>query len=281
MNKIHIFSLAKDKILSLLSINGLKYLSSIENYIGNMYPALTFRLRIMIGYGMEEELDILAKLHNNNLVAIDVGANVGMYSYHMKQSFTHVYSFEPNSIYKKRLTSILGDNVSIYSIALSNTNNSAILRVPNGICGMGTIEESNRFGDNAEGLDVNELNVYTKRLDELNIKNVGLIKIDVEGHEYMVLEGGEKTIKDSLPVLIIEAEEKHKKNAIESISKFLSVYGYKTYHYCDKCLYLVDSKSINGNIVKLPYEKYVSNFIFLTDRHFSDNIQLKEIRKNG
>ena len=51
-----------------------------------------------------------------------------------------------------------------------------------------------------------------KRLDDIKIKNdIGFIKIDVEGHEKNVIQGGLDTIKKNKPVLLIEIEEKHTK----------------------------------------------------------------------
>src|SRR5262249_27695046 len=41
-------------------------------------------------------------------------------------------------------------------------------------------------------------------LDQLNLNNVSLIKIDVEGYEMEVLKGAMETIKRNKPVLIVE-----------------------------------------------------------------------------
>ena len=46
--------------------------------------------------------------------------------------------------------------------------------------------------------------VQQKTLDSYNFKTVDLIKIDVEGHEFRVLKGGENTIKKYSPIIIIE-----------------------------------------------------------------------------
>jgi FkbM family methyltransferase len=50
-----------------------------------------------------------------------------------------------------------------------------------------------------------------------------VIKIDVEGAEYMVLRGAEKTIKESLPRLFIEC---HSRQLTEQVSHFVQNLGY-------------------------------------------------------
>src|SRR5262249_30908475 len=50
--------------------------------------------------------------------------------------------------------------------------------------------------------------VETIRLDDLDVDNVGVIKIDVEGHELNVLRGAEDLVRRWLPILIVEIEEK-------------------------------------------------------------------------
>ena len=42
--------------------------------------------------------------------------------------------------------------------------------------------------------------------------DVDLIKIDTEGYEFQVLQGLSKTVKNNLPILLIEIEKRHSKN---------------------------------------------------------------------
>jgi hypothetical protein len=45
------------------------------------------------------------------------------------------------------------------------------------------------------------------RWDSLNVEGVGLLKLDLEGAEYLALQGAAETIRMSKPVLIVEIDE--------------------------------------------------------------------------
>ena len=48
-----------------------------------------------------------------------------------------------------------------------------------------------------------------KRLDDYALDDVDLIKIDVEGYEFFVIQGGEATITRNRPVMIVEQKPQH------------------------------------------------------------------------
>jgi FkbM family methyltransferase len=50
-------------------------------------------------------------------------------------------------------------------------------------------------------------NITIKRLDSYQFDRVDIIKIDVQGYEKFILEGGKKTIEENRPILIVEFEE--------------------------------------------------------------------------
>ena len=58
-------------------------------------------------------------------------------------------------------------------------------------------------------------------LNELNQENISLIKIDVEGHEFEVLEGARNVIMKNKPIIIFEHNIGTNKNNIEDIERFL------------------------------------------------------------
>ena len=56
---------------------------------------------------------------------------------------------------------------------------------------------------------------------------MGLMKIDVEGHELSVLHGGRKLIERDRPSFIIEAEERHRFGAVKTNEDLFEQIGYK------------------------------------------------------
>jgi hypothetical protein len=101
------------------------------------------------------------------------------------------------------------------------------LRIPfhkNGSCldGLATIDLANALG----GMTVKEIGIKTAKLDDYNLRNVGFIKIDVEGHELAALKGSYETLRRDHPTLLIEAAERHRQGAVSSVRSFLESLGY-------------------------------------------------------
>ena len=73
--------------------------------------------------------------------------------------------------------------------------------------------------------------IKMKKLDDIEIENkIKFIKIDVEGHEKNVLQGGIETKKNNKPVLLVEIEERHTKNSNNRDYNFYKLnIGYKAF----------------------------------------------------
>ena len=81
--------------------------------------------------------------------------------------------------------------------------------------------------------------VETIALDDMNLDNVGLIKLDLEGHEPKALEGMWETIDKCKPYLLIELSPVYLENKEqETIDKILSHgYGVKELSDCNYVFY--------------------------------------------
>jgi FkbM family methyltransferase len=66
--------------------------------------------------------------------------------------------------------------------------------------------------------------VSIKRLDDLHLDNISLIKIDVEGYELEVFEGGRETIQRNRPVILIEIWERNKEKYFSWIQENFPFY---------------------------------------------------------
>jgi FkbM family methyltransferase len=155
-------------------------------------------------------------------VAIDVGANQGLFSYRMAPLFSKVFAFEINA----RLVAGLADwnpgNVEIRTTGLSSASGEATLFIPvmNGIRldSWGSLKPGNCPGAG----DHVKMPVRVETLDSFGIAPVSFIKIDVEGHELSVLRGAIKTLKESRPVLLVEVKEPN----IDELRSFLAGLDY-------------------------------------------------------
>jgi len=127
--------------------------------------------------------------------ALDIGANVGLWSRDLVDNFTKVVAFEPVAVFRKCLEkNVSGANFFISPLALGDHDTQATMIITEGNSGHSHLDpDTLGTGD-----------VQVVKLDNLNIENVDYIKIDCEGYEYRVLQGAEQTVKRCRPILVIE-----------------------------------------------------------------------------
>jgi FkbM family methyltransferase len=169
----------------------------------------------------EPELPEVVKLVAPGGLCLDIGSNIGLYSYVLAQHGCPVIAFEPNPGVAKTV-SLIGMGVEVRQMALSSSDGSANLSVPIDNHGLSTL----RSGVKLPGR-VKQWSVTTRRLDGLGLSGVRFVKIDVEGFEEDVLEGGHDTIARDQPVLLIEIEERHNAGALARIEERLRRLGYE------------------------------------------------------
>ena len=127
-------------------------------------------------------------------VALDIGANVGLWSRDLTKHFTQVIAFEPVAMFRECLErNVFAKNLLIKPIALGDHEGMIQMIITEGNTGHTHVDPNSTNGD-----------TEIKRLDSLNLDNVDYIKIDCEGFEYRVLQGAEQTIKTWRPVVVVE-----------------------------------------------------------------------------
>lgn len=173
----------------------------------------------------EAEVRLLPMLVDRRRNAVDVGANKGTYSYFLGRLARHVYAFEPNPKMFRILARGAGGNVTVSPLALSDCNGTAEFRVPRGRRGysnQGGSLSAVKVADNFAAVAVE-----TRKLDDLALRDIGFIKIDVEGFEEPVLAGARATIARDRPTLLIEIEEAHTRKPIEQSLEAVLRFGYR------------------------------------------------------
>lgn len=216
----------------------------------------------------EAELVLIPALSKRNKVAIDVGAAQGSYVQQLLFYSSKVIGFEPRSdaaellIDRYKYTRI----VNVFNLALSDTSAVMNMRIPLKRKMLSTLESDNLLED----IECKVVAVNTCTLDSRDIKNVGFIKIDVEGHEQSVLEGGRETIIRERPVLLIEAEERHKPGTIDWLMIFFNQLHYDAYFFDEgkvRSIKEFDTKLDQNpdNLVDNHRRigRYINNFIFI------------------
>ncbi len=209
---------------------------------------------------LEPEMDLLQDFVGNGQRAIDIGANVGIYTYALSKLYNYVEAFDPVPEYCELLHKSQFDNVTIHNIGLSDHSGLMHIHIPS----RGIYGESASFLD--LGFDNVKLEVEVRTLDEYQFSDVSFIKIDVEGYEAVVIDGAKQTIINNKPIMLVEIEQRHITTQITSVINKITELGYDGYFYKDKKLhdialfnYEVDQKPFANN---LKGKNHIYNFIF-------------------
>lgn len=132
---------------------------------------------------------------------VDVGTWYGPWTYRVSKRVSEVHALEPNPRIAAALRRAVRRNVTVHDVAASSRSGAARLSLP--VAGYGS--EGTATLEPHDGA-VEVMSVRTVRLDDLRLGAVGLIKIDVEGHELQVLRGAERLLSDCHPVIVVELD---------------------------------------------------------------------------
>jgi FkbM family methyltransferase len=187
-------------------------------------PPLAWAVR----HSDEPELGVLKHIVPTDRMAVDIGAADGVYTWYLSRLTSSCVAFEANSESAKRVCRRV-PSATVHAVALSDREGNTLLRLPkvNDVLldGWATIETENDF-NSLDCQEVKSCPVALRTLDSYGLQNVGFIKIDVEGHELAVLCGAAETIRRWRPTMLIEAEDRHREGAVESVRAWLQQAGY-------------------------------------------------------
>lgn len=184
----------------------------------------------------ERELACLQRFISPGMVVVDGGANLGIYTVaaaSLVGATGLVLSFEPGdeafSVLQKNIGINHFRNVRAYRAALFHKNGLAPLYHFN--------QGSNSFSLGLpKDLKCESEEVTTRTLgsvlEEQGIQRIGVIKLDVEGAEELVLQGAAEIIRDSHPKIIFEMNPKAARRLELSetgVWRLLNSWGYKFY----------------------------------------------------
>lgn len=178
-------------------------------------------------------IDYAAACGNTDFL-IDIGANIGLTSCQSGRHFREIHMFEPNptcaAILKLNTRIALSRlNYKIYEYGLGESDREAILKVPVGNMGGAFIND----GVNSYSADILAMKDHFQTVEESNYleesirircaevalselfqslsskgRKSGVIKIDVEGYEPVILNAIANTSKDMDLVIIFESWDK-------------------------------------------------------------------------
>lgn len=202
---------------------------------------------------------------------IDVGSNSGVFTYHLRKAAQKIVAFEPIPALAEKVTR-LNPGVEVHACALSSAKGQITLHIPY-LDGKPVLSRASLNEDANPEFELKPLQVPMCRLDDFALKDVGLIKIDVEGHESEVVQGGMDTIRSCKPAMLIEIEERHHPGKSLDLLQLIIGLGYDCFYFNDGRFYQADdfNFSILQDIKNLKHPfgrrasdgQYINNFFFV------------------
>jgi FkbM family methyltransferase len=137
-------------------------------------------------------------------VAVDVGANIGLWSRVMLLDFAEVLAFEPVPAYAECLQMNAPEAV-LHDVALGAGRGFVnLVNTTPGSCGDTRVSRGEAEPARATAM---------VPLDDYDLPKLDLLKIDCEGYEQFVCEGAVATIRRCHPVVIVEQKPGHASKA--------------------------------------------------------------------
>ena len=153
-------------------------------------------------------------------VFLDIGAHTGTYALTMASRCKHVYAFEPQKMTYYALCGGVAlsflENVTCFNFGLGSSEQT----------GKNTLKIISSDGGgsslHAESGVLREEEIEIRRLDDLNISDIGFIKMDVENNELYVLQGALETLaRSDYPKILFESNQEN-----EVLFSFIRGLGY-------------------------------------------------------
>ena len=224
------------------SYNVIKILNMNINFF---VPNSTVKWRVETFFTKEPEtLEWIDSFDDNSKIIFwDIGANIGLYSIYAALKFKNieVVSFEPSTSNLRVLSRNISINklenkIKINQFPLTNKENKYLIMKEGDFVEGGAL---NSFGEdfNFEGGSFNAQNnyqVYGTTINYLLKSNILLIpdyiKIDVDGLEHFILEGGDKFLGDKkVKSISIEINENFV-DQYDAIHKFMKQFNFVFKH---------------------------------------------------
>jgi FkbM family methyltransferase len=177
----------------------------------------------------EPELLLLPTLLRGAGTAIDVGANRGIYAFALSQIAREVHAFEPHPDFAERARRMLGARAIVHQLALSNARGRASFFVPIADDGTELHLAGNLKNTHAQFQRQKVIDTEIATLDSFALSEVTFIKVDVEGSELEVLEGGRATIARDRPTLLIELLSGTYADPLKVTRQVCDTYGYQAF----------------------------------------------------
>lgn len=179
---------------------------------------------------LEKEMYSFYFKDKNDLVVLDLGANIGLFSIHVSDCCRKIFAIEPTpshfSVLEKNLKSL--DNTKPLNYALSSSDGQIEFFLYDGNSTMNSLSKRSHNGQRilVDGITFKSL------LGKIEETKIDFCKIDIEGSEYFsITKESIADVKDNIDNFFIEVHEVEGKSFSFMINHFKEIFesnGYKT-----------------------------------------------------
>ncbi|PPT07500.1 methyltransferase FkbM family [Geitlerinema sp. FC II] len=216
----------------------------------------------------EKELEFWRNSLQAGMTVIDVGANVGTYTFSAARkvgSEGRVLAIEPFSKCVKYLKQTCQTNrldwITVCEGAASSKNGSAQLLLHRANELNEVTIDSSVSGILEDETQYEEIQCFTldRLVEDHNLEAVDFLKIDAEGHEMSVLAGAPKLFQRFSPIVLYENIAGRKSRNLP-VANCLRALGYKLFiyqPYLEKLIYLESDRFLSQtlNVIAVPDQK--------------------------
>jgi FkbM family methyltransferase len=204
------------------------------------------------GSWFEPELELLPLGIKAGETVLDIGANFGLYAYHMAKAVGPagaVYSFEPLPFTQRTFSLIakglrFGDQVTLVRSGCAESAGKVTFTVPvtsTGAISAGLVHMGRQ--DDRDGKEQYVTTPQTKQVECTvvsvdahlpDLKNVSFIKCDIEGADLFAMRGAVKTLERNHPTVVIEVTPWYLQGfglTVDDVYGFFTARGYRCYRY--------------------------------------------------
>ena len=243
----------------------------IREFVRDLIPPVALHsyrvLRHSVLFPFEPELHFVSRFLRRTHTAIDVGADVGLYTSIMVRGAGQTIAIEPNPSSARYLRRLRLPNCRIVEAAASDIVGERTLYVPADRA-RGSLSLINPVASEPAVAH----KVRTCTLDSLDApRPVSFIKIDVEGYELSVLHGAAGLLDRDRPALMVEVEYRHGGD-VRAVFDLLGGHGYDGHVLVDGNLTRTDPQilaelqspdRLRAKEANPRFAGYINNVIFL------------------
>ncbi len=198
---------------------------------------------IKTGSFERKSTELFKKVIKEGDTVIDVGANIGYYSVISSRLVGEngkVIIFEPTHHYREILETNLKvnniNNAEVYNYGLSNKEGRKDIFI-------GDCSATLHWVGDSSAIKKERIKLKTF-VSEQNIKKIDFVKIDIDGHEPLFLEGAWDSLEKLKPIILLEVNHENYVEAGYTAWDFFTLLKERKYHIYTEELEEIDSKSL-------------------------------------